>query len=131
MQYSNTLMTRFMRPQFAGALSSNAHTTVYQAAVGGKDQGALLQLFIQIDSQTQCISAASFKMYGCGACIATADILCEALIGLNLKQAQSFNTQHIATTLELPTVKMHCTWLATEVLNEITMAWQKDANHIL
>lgn len=131
MQYSNALMTRFMRPQFAGDLSSTAQSPVYKATAGGKDQGALLQLFIQIDSQTQCISAASFKMYGCGACIATADILCERLIGLNLQQAQSFNTQEIAATLVLPAVKMHCIWLAAEALNEITMVWQKNANHIL
>lgn len=131
MQYSDTLMTRFMRPQFAGALTSTTQLPVYQATVGGKDQGVLLQLFIQINNQTQCVSAASFKMYGCGACIATADILCERLIGLNLNEIQSFNTQEIATTLALPAVKMHCTWLATEALNEITMAWQKNANHIL
>lgn len=130
MQYSNALMTRFMRPQFAGELIPN-QSSVYQAKVGAKDQGALLQLFVQIDSQTQCISAASFKMYGCVACIATADVLCERLIGLDLRQAQSFNTQEIASALALPAVKMHCTWLAAEALNEITMAWQKNANHIL
>lgn len=118
-------MARFMQPTYAEPLLASALTTIHQAVAGKQEQGAVLTLFVQINQQTQQISGASFQMYGCGACIATADMLCEALIGLNLKELSSFNVQSLALALDLPAVKMHCTWLATEALEKIISAWQQ------
>lgn len=124
MTYSAAIMARFMQPTYAKPLVPSALARMYQATAGAQDQGVVLTLCVQIDQQSQQISAASFQVYGCGACIATADLLCEMLIGLNLKELLSFNVPSLALALDLPAVKMHCTWLATEVLEKIISAWQ-------
>lgn len=131
--YSEVIMARFMQPQYAykeRELDDSNQPFYYKVTVGAQEQGAVLTLFVCVDAQTEKVTSAEFQMYGCGACIASADILCERLIGLNLKQLQSFNTQELAAELELPMVKMHCTWLANEALEKITVAWQSaSANH--
>lgn len=131
--YSEAIMSRFMQPQYAYKElepDDSKQPFYYKVSVGAKEQGVVLILFVRVDAQTEQITSAEFQMYGCGACIATADILCERLIGLNLEQLQSFNTQELAVELELPMVKMHCTWLANEALEKITVAWQSaNASH--
>lgn len=131
--YSDAIMSRFMHTQYAYKemeLDDSAQPFYYKVSVGAQEQGAMLSLFVRVDAQTEKIISAEFQMYGCGACIAVADVLCERLIGLNLGQLQSFNTQELAIELELPMVKMHCTWLASEALEKITIAWQSaSASH--
>jgi|SRR5690554_4557735 len=121
---ADAITQRFMQPRFAGVLALGAGQQTYQAIVGTQQQGSVLHLSIAVDAVTQTVADARFKMYGCGSCIAVADLLCEQLIGLGLKQVQSFNTQDLATTLALPMVKMHCTWLAAEALEKMTTDWQ-------
>ena len=131
--YSEAIMSRFMHPHYAYKeveLDDSAQPFYYKVSAGAQEQGAVLSLFVRVDAHTEQIISAEFQMYGCGACIALADILCERLIGLHLEQLPFFNTQELAVELELPTVKMHCTWLATEALEKITIAWQSaSASH--
>ena len=124
MMYSEAVTARFMHPQFAAVQDMAADLPTYQAKIGSQAQGAVLQLYVQVDTETQTVQAAYFKVYGCGACIATADILCERLLGLNIEAVSTFNTQDLATALTLPSVKMYCTWMAAEALEKITQAWQ-------
>lgn len=127
-------MSRFMHPHYAykeKEIDDSAQPFYYKVSAGAREQGAVLTLFVRVEAPTEKITSAEFQMYGCGACIATADILCERLIGLNLEQLQSFNTQELAVELKLPMVKMHCTWLANEALEKITVAWQSaSASHL-
>lgn len=126
MAYPKAVMQRFMQPAFAGVLTTEQGCSVYTAKVGSVEQGALLELMLQVNNATQQVSNAHFKMYGCAACIATADLLCEQLISLNLTQLQSFNAQKLAQTLLLPAVKMHCVWLAAEAIDQVVQAWQSN-----
>lgn len=124
MGYSEAILRRFMQPQFAGqVVNTNAHT-VFKAQVGAKEQGAVVHLEVQISTSTQLITDARFKVYGCGACIATADILCEQLIALSLEQVKALDLQQLGLMLTLPPVKMHCIWLMAEVVGKITESWQ-------
>lgn len=124
MAYSTAINQRFMQPHFAGDISVDADHIGYMATVGAQQQGVVLSVLVAVNLATQQIDAAQFKVYGCGACIAVADLLCERLIGLSLKQVQSFNTQDLGAELDLPMAKMHCTWLAAEALEKMTTDWQ-------
>ena len=101
--YSDAVRTRFMQPQFAGSLSGEA---VLRVTVGAQEQGAVIALDVVVDAIEPRITAARFKAYGCGACIATADYLCESLIGLSQDQLEHMDTQNIASALELASVKL-------------------------
>ena len=126
--YSEVIMARFMRPQYAYA---GVPFFDYQVSAGAQEQGAMLRLFISVDAHSHKITRAAFQMYGCGACIAFADLLCERLLDYHMAQLTSFNTQELAVALELPRVKMHCTWLANEALEQVTLEWQStSASHL-
>lgn len=120
--YSSAVHERFMSPQFAGALRGES---VLCAKVGAPEQGAVLELYLALDPAAQHIVKARFKAYGCGACIAVADYACEHLIGLTIDQVSEFDTQHIAQALALPSVKLHCIWLVSEVLEQLLLAWHQ------
>lgn len=120
--YSDAIRMRFMRPQFAGVLAAES---ILHVMVGAQEQGAVIALWARVDPQTQRIIEARFKAYGCGACIATADYLCELLIGLSPEQLEQFDTQYIANALELPSVKLHCIWLASEAVEQLLFAWRQ------
>lgn len=120
--YSEAIRMRFMQPQFAGALTAESALHI---TVGAQEQGALLALSIDIDPTRKTIAQARFKAYGCGACIATADYLCEQLLGQTPEQLEQFETQHIATALELPSIKLHCIWLAAEAVEQLLLAWRQ------
>lgn len=123
MIYSDAILSRFMQPLFAGQVLALAEHEIYQADAGTKEQGSLVELQVQINTLTQRVTDARFKIYGCGACVATADILCEQLIGLNLEQTKALDFQQLGFKLSLPPVKMHCIWLMAEVVEKITETW--------
>lgn len=129
MGYSTAVLTRFMQPRFAGELTAVNTERVLVATAGNYTQGAALQLFVAIDSATQAVEQIKFKLYGCGACIALADMACEHLQGLTYQQALLFKVQDIATQLELPQVKMHCAWLFTDAWTQIMASWQDVISH--
>ena len=120
--YSDAVRVRFMQPQYAGSLTED---TTFQVTVGAQDQGALIKLYVAVDAAEHRITHARFKAYGCGACIATADYLCESLTGLTLSQLEHFDTQNIANALELPSVKLHCIWLASEAVEQLSLVWRQ------
>lgn len=120
--YSDAVRARFMQPHYAGSLNGNATLHV---TVGAQEQGALIELYVAVDATEHRITEARFKAYGCGACIATADYLCESLTGLALSQLEHFDTQHIANALELPSVKLHCIWLASEAVEQLSLVWRQ------
>ena len=129
MGYSTAVLTRFMQPQFSGELKGLDNEYVFVAHTGDYVQGAVLQLAIAVNAATHQIERARFKLYGCGACIALADMACEHLQGLNYEQALQFKAQDIATELELPMVKMHCAWLFTDAWTHIMASWQNVISH--
>ncbi|GGE69112.1 MAG TPA: iron-sulfur cluster assembly scaffold protein [Paenalcaligenes hominis] len=118
--YSDTVRARFMQPQFAGTLQGEQ---VLQARVGAPEQGAVMEIYIAIDAQR--IQAARFKAYGCGACIATADYVCELLEGTPVDQLEHFDTQPLVTALGLTGIKLHCAWLASEAAEQLLLAWRQ------
>lgn len=117
MAYSAAVKERFMHARFGGELHALAHQQVVKTQVGDYKQGSVLELSLAIE-QGQ-VHAARFKCYGCGACIALADLVCEKLEGLALTEVKKVMVQPLATELHLPIVKMHCVWLVTEALNQL------------
>lgn len=118
--YSDTVRARFMQPQFAGTLEGEQ---VLQARVGAQEQGAVMEIYIALDAHR--VQAARFKAYGCGACIATADYLCELLVGMPIDQLEQFDTQPLIAALDLTGIKLHCAWLASEVTEQLWLAWRQ------
>lgn len=117
MAYSAAVKERFMHARFGGEAHALAHQQIVKVQVGDYTQGAVLELSLVLEQEH--VYAARFKCYGCGACIALADAVCEKLEGLRFTEIKQLAVQSLATELQLPMVKMHCVWLVTEALNQL------------
>lgn len=84
--------------------------------VGAPACGDVMKLQIKCEPKgnTHVIKDVKFKTYGCGSAIASSSELVEMLIGKTLEEAKEIKNIDIATALELPSIKIHCSVLAED-----------------
>ncbi len=105
--YSKEAMNRFLNPKHFGVIEDADGVGV----VGNERCGDEMEIYIKVVEGK--ISSASFRTLGCAAAIATSDVVCEMIIGKNIKEAVSLTEKEMVENLEyLPKVKTHCASLA-------------------
>jgi nitrogen fixation NifU-like protein len=62
------------------------------------------------------IEDAKFKTFGCGSAIASSSLATEWLKGKTVDEAETIKNSMIATELNLPPVKIHCSVLAEDAI---------------
>lgn len=77
-----------------------------------------LQIKCEPNGNTHIIKDVKFKTYGCGSAIASSSELVEMLIGKTLEEAKEIKNKDIATALELPSIKIHCSVLAEDSIKK-------------
>ena len=75
--------------------------------VGAPACGDVMRLQIRVDD-SDIITDAKFKTYGCGSAIASSSLLTEWVKGRSLDDANSIKNMDLANELALPPVKIHC-----------------------
>lgn len=106
--YSEVVMDHFTNPRNVGIMTE---PTVL-VKVGDPGCGDALLLFLRIEDER--IQDIKYKIYGCGAAIATSSIASELAMGRTLEEALQITDQVIADALDgLPAEKMHCSNLAS------------------
>lgn len=110
--YTAKVMDHFANPRNVGIIE-DANVVVQ---VGDPGCGDGLLIFLRIEDD--CISDMKYKIYGCGAAIATSSMASEMAIGKTLDQVLVDVTEEkIAEALDgLPDEKMHCSNLAASAL---------------
>ncbi len=110
--YSKKVMDHFANPRNVGSIDDA--NVVVQA--GDPSCGDGLLIFLKIENEA--IKDIKYKIYGCGAAIATSSVASEMAMGRSLDDVLSFITeQSIAEALDgLPEEKMHCSNLAAGAL---------------
>ncbi len=88
--------------------------------VGAPACGDVMKLQIKCEPRgnTHVIKDVKFKTYGCGSAIASSSELVEMLIGKTLEEAKEIKNKDIATALELPSIKIHCSVLAEDSIKK-------------
>ena len=88
--------------------------------VGAPACGDVMKLQIKCEPKgnTHVIKDVKFKTYGCGSAIASSSELVEMLIGKTLEEAKEIKIKDIATALELPSIKIHCSVLAEDSIKK-------------
>jgi len=88
--------------------------------VGAPACGDVMKLQIKCEPKgnTHVIKDVKFKTYGCGSAIASSSELVEMLIGKTLEEAKEIKNKDIATALELPSIKIHCSVLAEDSIKK-------------
>lgn len=110
--YTAKVMDHFANPRNVGIIE-DANVVVQ---VGDPGCGDGLLIFLKIEDNR--ISDMKYKIYGCGAAIATSSVASEMAIGKTLDQVLVEVTEEkIADALDgLPDEKMHCSNLAASAL---------------
>lgn len=92
--------------------------------VGEPSCGDSLLLSLKIDDDR--ITDVKYKIYGCGAAIATASVASEMVMGQTLDAVLEITDQMIADALDgLPPEKMHCSNMAAGALHGAIREYRK------
>ncbi|WP_342261849.1 iron-sulfur cluster assembly scaffold protein [Alphaproteobacteria bacterium endosymbiont of Tiliacea citrago] len=115
MSYNQKILNHFNLPKNVGELDEN-NDQVGSSLVGAPSCGDVLKFSIKIENNI--IIDAKFLAFGCGAAIASSSLLTEKVIGKTLNEAEEISNQEIASELELPPIKYHCSVLAEEAIKD-------------
>jgi nitrogen fixation NifU-like protein len=118
--YSDKVMDHFTNPRNVGIMEE---PTVL-VKVGDPGCGDALLLFLKIEEDR--IRDIKYKIFGCGAAIATSSVASELAMGKTLDEALQITDQAIADALDgLPAEKMHCSNLAAGALKAAISEYRK------
>lgn len=109
--YSEKVMEHFRNPRNMGEIKDADGV----GTVGNPVCGDMMTIYIKVGNNR--LEDIKFKTFGCGAAIATSSMITELAKGKTLEEALKITRKDVAEALEgLPTVKMHCSNLASDAL---------------
>lgn len=118
--YSAKVMEHFNNPCNIGIIQEP--TVLVQ--VGEPSCGDSLLLSMKIENNT--IVDIKYKIYGCGAAVATSSIATEMVKGKSLEEALQIDKEAIADALDgLPPEKMHCSNMAAGAIHGAIREYRK------
>ncbi len=115
MAYSQKVLDHFQNPKNVGTLDKSKKN-VGTGLVGAPECGDVMRLQIEVDPETQVITDAKFKTFGCGSAIASSSLATEWIKGKTINEAASIDNMDIVEELALPPVKIHCSVLAEDAI---------------
>ncbi|HVY49408.1 MAG TPA: Fe-S cluster assembly scaffold IscU [Minicystis sp.] len=114
MAYSEKVIEHYENPKNVGTLDKNDEN-VGTGLVGAPACGDVMRLQIKVGDDGR-IEDAKFKTFGCGSAIASSSLATEWLKGKTVDEAATIKNSMIATELNLPPVKIHCSVLAEDAI---------------
>ena len=115
MAYTDKVVDHFNNPRNVGSLDKDADD-VGTGLVGAPECGDVMKLQIKVDDETQKITDARFKTFGCGSAIAASSLATEWVRGKSIDDAEKVSNVEIVEELSLPPVKIHCSVLAEDAI---------------
>jgi nitrogen fixation NifU-like protein len=123
MAYSEKLIDHYEHPRNVGSLDKN-DPEVGTGLVGAPACGDVMKLQIRVNDQGV-IEDAKFKTFGCGSAIASSSLVTEWVKGKTVDEALAIKNTDVATELNLPPVKIHCSVLAEDAIKAAVADYQK------
>jgi len=127
MPYSKQVLDRFdsvlkdPKKHSVGRFDPN-DPTVVTGMVGAPACGDVMRLQLKLDGDL--IKDVKFKTYGCGSAIASSTLFVDMLKGKTVEEAKQIKDKDIATALELPPIKLHCSVLAEASIRKAIEEWE-------
>jgi NifU-like protein len=112
--YTEKVLEYFRNPKNMGEIDDADAV----GKVGSMACGDVMHLFLKIDKDTDTITKASFKTFGCASSIASASVLTELITGKSIDEALKVTNDDIVRELGgLPRAKMHCSVMGQDALS--------------
>jgi Fe-S cluster assembly scaffold IscU len=112
--YHEKVIDHYEKPRNVGSMNKN-DKSVGTGLVGAPACGDVMKLQIKVDDNGV-IENAVFKTFGCGSAIASSSYATELIKGKKLEDALKIKNSDIASYLNLPPVKLHCSMLAEDAI---------------
>jgi nitrogen fixation NifU-like protein len=120
MNYTKKLIKRFQNPKFVKSLENPSGV----GEIGNVACGDVMHLEIKVKDRK--IKDIGFKTFGCGAAIASSDVVCELAKGKTLEEAKKLTKDDIVKKLGgMPPVKVHCSVLGINALKKAIENYEK------
>lgn len=127
--YSKKVLEHFKNPHNFGSMT---HPTAL-GQVGNPACGDVMKLYLKIEknkSSQDFIKDVKFETMGCAAAIATSSAVTDLAKGKTLEKALALDNKDVIAALEyLPEIKIHCSLLAIDALNEAIFNYYQQINH--
>jgi nitrogen fixation NifU-like protein len=123
MAYSEKLIDHYENPRNVGSLDKN-DPDVGTGLVGAPACGDVMKLQIRVND-AGIIQDAKFKTFGCGSAIASSSLVTEWVKGKTVEEALTIKNTDVASELNLPPVKIHCSVLAEDAIRAAVVDYQK------
>merc|ERR1719276_367244 len=115
--YHQKVLDHYNSPRNVGSLDKGS-VEVGTGLVGAPACGDVMKLQILVDEESGEIKDVKFKTFGCGSAIASSSLATEKIIGKPMSYAESISNKDISSELNLLPVKVHCSVLAEEAIQE-------------
>ena len=123
MAYSDKVIDHYENPRNVGTLDPK-RDDVGTGLVGAPACGDVMRLQIRVN-EDGVIEDARFKTFGCGSAIASSSLATEWIKGKKIDEASQLSNSQIATELNLPPVKIHCSVLAEDAIKSAIQDYKK------
>ncbi|MFA5749765.1 MAG: iron-sulfur cluster assembly scaffold protein [Candidatus Shapirobacteria bacterium] len=127
--YSQKVLDHFRNPHNFGSMDNP--TSLGQ--VGNPACGDVMKLYLKISKNIQgedFISDIKFETMGCAAAIATSSAVTDLANGKTITEALKLDNKDVIKALDyLPMIKIHCSLLAIDALNEAIYNYYQNINH--
>jgi nitrogen fixation NifU-like protein len=123
MAYSDKVIDHYENPRNVGTLDPK-RDDVGTGLVGAPACGDVMRLQIRVNDDGV-IEDARFKTFGCGSAIASSSLATEWIKGKKIDEAGQLSNSQIATELNLPPVKIHCSVLAEDAIKSAILDYKK------
>ena len=132
MAYSQKVVDRFESvlknpAKHAGGRFNPNDPNVATGLTGAPACGDVMKLQLKLNNDI--IEDVKFKTYGCGSAIASSTMFVDMLKGKTVAEAKQIKDKDIATALELPAIKLHCSVLAEESIKKAIENWEAKTKH--
>ena len=118
-KYTKELMKHFENPKFVKSLKNPDGV----GEIGNVACGDVMHLEIKVKNNK--IEDIGFKTFGCGAAIASSDVVCELAKGKTLEEAKKLTKDDIVEMLGgMPPIKVHCSVLGIEALKKAILDYE-------
>jgi nitrogen fixation NifU-like protein len=128
MAYSEEVKKRFdkatKQQEEKKKVFSKEDKTVGVGLVGAPACGDVMKVMIKVGADGK-IEDSSFKIFGCGAAVASASLASEMIKDQYLSDALEVTNETISKALNLPPVKRHCSLLAEQAIKAAVEDYKK------